>query len=663
MHFHLDHTVALAGFAAAALYIEGEASRPVTARAGLRYPGKEFADGREQPGVGRRVGAWGAADGALVDVDDLVEVLQAVEAVVGRHLQGGRAIERRGSDREQRVVDQRRLARAGYAGDAGQQPHRDLQIDVTQVVAAGALELEQLFRVATGAFRWVVDRHPAGEVLAGQGVRVRHHLVGGALGDDAATVHPGPRADVHHVVGKADGVLVMLDHDHRVADVAQVTKGAQQALVVALVQADRGLIEDVHHTDQAGADLARQSDALGLAAGQRVRTAVEGQVVEADIDQELQTLADLLENLVGDFAATTAERESAEIIGGVADGQCRDRRQCLVANPHVASLAAQAGAAAFRAGLSAEVLRQLFAHRSGLGLAVAAFEVGDDAFERMRAPDDVPTVIEVTELDVLPAASAQDELLMLGGQRVEGLVQTEPVMRGQRAEHLEIIDVAPVPAADRTFGQGELAVDQALGIEELLHAQAIAGRAGTCRVVEGEQLGFQLADGVTADRAGEACGEDHLLAFFVLVHGRDQRDAVRQFQRRLEGFGQTLLQVAANLEAIHHDIDGVLLLFVQLGQFVQLVEAAVDAGANEALGPQLVEHGQVLALSLANDGCQQHQLAPFWQRQDLVDHLTDGLRFQRRVMVRAAWCADPRVEQAQVIVDLGDGADGGARVV
>ncbi len=217
-------------------------------------------------------------------------------------------------------------------------------------------------------------------------------------------------------------------------------------------------------------------------------------------------------------------------------------------------------------------------------------------------------------------------------------------MRGQRAEHLEVIDVAPVPAADRAFGQGELAVDQALGIEELLHAQAIAGRAGTCRVVEGEQLGFQLADGVTADRAGEACGEDHLLAFFVLVHGRDQRDAVRQFQRRLEGFGQTLLQVAANLEAIHHDIDGVLLLFVQLGQFVQLIEAAVDAGADEALGTQLIEHRQVLALALANDRSQQHQLAALGQCQHLVDHLADGLRFQRCIMVRAARRADPCVE-------------------
>jgi hypothetical protein len=62
----------------------------------------------------------------------------------------------------------------------------------------------------------------------------------------------------------------MLDHDHRVAQVAQAGEGAEQAFVVALVQADRRLVEHVHHADQAGADLAGQADALRLAAGQGV---------------------------------------------------------------------------------------------------------------------------------------------------------------------------------------------------------------------------------------------------------------------------------------------------------------------------------------------------------------------------------------------------------
>ena len=61
----------------------------------------------------------------------------------------------------------------------------------------------------------------------------------------------------------------MLDHDHGVADVAQVLERLEQARVVALVQADRGLVEHVEHAGEAGADLRGEPDALALAARQR----------------------------------------------------------------------------------------------------------------------------------------------------------------------------------------------------------------------------------------------------------------------------------------------------------------------------------------------------------------------------------------------------------
>ncbi len=48
----------------------------------------------------------------------------------------------------------------------------------------------------------------------------------------------GARAHIDDVVGGADGVLVVLDHDHGVALVAQALEGRDQAVVVALVQAD-----------------------------------------------------------------------------------------------------------------------------------------------------------------------------------------------------------------------------------------------------------------------------------------------------------------------------------------------------------------------------------------------------------------------------------------
>ena len=84
VHFHLEYPVALAGFAAPALDVEAEAARLVAAGAGLLGLCKQLPDRREQAGVGGGVGAGGAAYGALVDVNHLVQMLQALHALVPR---------------------------------------------------------------------------------------------------------------------------------------------------------------------------------------------------------------------------------------------------------------------------------------------------------------------------------------------------------------------------------------------------------------------------------------------------------------------------------------------------------------------------------------------------------------------------------------------------
>ena len=85
----------------------------------------------------------------------------------------------------------------------------------------------------------------------------------------------GAGADVDDVVGEAHGLLVVLDDDDRVAEVAQAQERLDEAVVVALVQADAGLVEDVEHADERRADLRGQADALRLAAGERGRGALQ----------------------------------------------------------------------------------------------------------------------------------------------------------------------------------------------------------------------------------------------------------------------------------------------------------------------------------------------------------------------------------------------------
>ena len=76
----------------------------------------------------------------------------------------------------------------------------------------------------------------------------------------------GTGAHVEDMVGATDGVLVMLDDDHGIAQIAQPPQGRQQPIIVALMQ-------HIEHAGQAGADLRRQSDALAFAARQRARFA------------------------------------------------------------------------------------------------------------------------------------------------------------------------------------------------------------------------------------------------------------------------------------------------------------------------------------------------------------------------------------------------------
>ena len=201
------------------LTLKREPAGLVAARLALGQAGEPLADRRERAGVGRGVGARRAPDRRLVDVDDLVEVLEALDAVVrGGGLAG--AVDLARQRLVERVDQQRRLAAAGHAGDAGEQAERNLGGDVLQIVAAGVDHLQRAARVLRPPLG---DRHHqlAGEVFAGERARLGDQVVDLALRHDVAAVDAGAGADVEHVVGLADGVLVVLDHDHGVAEVAQ----------------------------------------------------------------------------------------------------------------------------------------------------------------------------------------------------------------------------------------------------------------------------------------------------------------------------------------------------------------------------------------------------------------------------------------------------------
>ena len=446
-----------------------------------------------------------------------------------------------------------------------------------------------------------------------------------------------------------------------------------QPVVVALVQPDRRLVEHVHHPGEARADLRGEPDALRLAARQRLGGPIERQVVESDVDQEAQPVEDLAHDALADHLPGAWQRERVEPFERLAQREPRQfvDRPVGAARPdaHEARVDAQSHSIAGRAGARVQVLRQFLAHVRRVGFPVATLQVGDHALERVLAHRRAAAVGCVGERNLLAARAVQHHVANAFGQFLERRVDVEAVERGQVLQQLEVELVAAVPPLDRARGEAQVGErHDAFRVEELHHAEPVALRAGADRVVEREQPRFELGQRMAAHRAGELAGEQLLVA---AVDAERDRAAVGDTQRGFERLGQSLADRRRDLDPVDDHVDRVLLVAVQLRRIVgaefddaRLRSLAAHPHPHEPLRLQVGEQLEVLALAVGQHRREDHQPRALAHREHRVDHLRHGLRLERVLgMGRAVRRADPREQQPQVVVDLGDRADRRARVV
>jgi hypothetical protein len=194
----------------------------------------------------------------------------------------------------QHVLDQTGLAGAADTRDADQTLQRDFDGHVPQVVLARALKDEARRVVGHHALEAHPDLFAAPKVGAGQRVGAAQRL-GRAVEHDLSAALARARAHVDHAVGRQHHSRVVLHHHQRVAGVAQALHGLDDAMHVARVQADAGLVQHEQRVHQRGAERRGQVDALHLAAAERAALAVQCEVADADVAQVLQPSGDFFE--------------------------------------------------------------------------------------------------------------------------------------------------------------------------------------------------------------------------------------------------------------------------------------------------------------------------------------------------------------------------------
>ena len=332
---------------------------------------------------------------------------------------------------------------------------------------------------------------------------------------------------------------------------------------------------------------------------------------------------------------------------------------------HREALGLEPLAATRRARLLHHELSQLLAHAVGRRLAVAALDVFQDSVPS-RFVLAVPLLAVVLKREFPARRSLEQHLARGRGQVFPGGVQVELEGAGETWENdLAEIAAGLAPGEHHTFEQRQARVSQhELGIHLAPGPQP--GTLGTRaeRGVKRELARLELGQREPARGTGVALGEERRFrASRPSPVTRDFHSAVRSPERRLDRVRQAAAVGLAHRKSVDHDGDVVVLPAIQLGHLGQVVRHAVDAHAYEALFARRFEHIAKLTLAPAHQRRQYLDLRPLGPLEHQVGDLRCTLALDRRAVLRTVRGAEPRPQQAQVVVDLGNSADRGAGVV
>ena len=324
----------------------------------------------------------------------------------------------------------------------------------------------------------------------------------------------------------------------------------------------------------------------------------------------------------------------------------------------------QPAPAALRTGRVGHVAFVHFLHRVAAGFAVAALKVGDDALKRRLEPPHAAVAL-VFHGDFLVFRAVQQNIDDFLRQLAHRRVQREAVFLRKRvqihARHaVSVLGAVPAGHAQRALVERLGGVGQDVGGVDLhQNAQTRAHRARAVGIVERKHARRHFLDGHAAVRTGVGLGIQRVRA----VHLADDRQPLAQLHRGFQRIGQARVNVLANDEAVDHDFDGVLLVFVERRQVGKLVNRAVDARAHVAPARHVLQKLRVFALAAAHHGRENQNFRALRQRHHLIHNLVDRLLLNHAPALRAMRRARARVEQAQVVVNLRHRAHGGARVL
>ena len=112
-------------------------------------------------------------------------------------------------------------------------------------------------------------------------------------------------------------------------------------------------------------------------------------------------------------------------------------------------------------------------------------------------------------------------------------------------------------------------------------------------------------------------------------------------------------------QPVHHDFDGVILAAIERNRFVEIDQVAIDARADVTFLGIFLEFFFVFAFASPNYRGKDHDAVVGLERENRLHDLLGGLAGDGFAAFRAMRSANRAVNDAKIIVNLGDGTNRG----
>ena len=163
------------------------------------------------------------------------------------------------------------------------------------------------------------------------------------------------------------------------------------------MEPDAWLVEDVKHTDQRRSDLCGETYPLRLTTRQRCRGSVKGEVVQPDLFQKTETIADLLDHSAADLQPSFVQAKLLHKPGCVPHRHGSQFVDWQIPDQHVTSFTLEPRAAARWARDCTHVTPEFVGYLFLVGISISSLQIGNNPFKRLAeiVSSAVPLEIEI----------------------------------------------------------------------------------------------------------------------------------------------------------------------------------------------------------------------------------------------------------------------------